>query len=124
MTSSQPSLDTVFDLLADQHRRYGLYYLADTEADDETALDVAEIAAQPVEWDQTWDLLDHAETTDRQEHVRINLYRDSSYSSVSPSCLKIPACRSTAGVLGVYRLQCDLSPSPEIPPRVQSVGFH
>lgn len=50
---AQPSLDAVFELLADRRRRYALYHLA--EVGEDRALDVEDVAARVAEWEREWD---------------------------------------------------------------------
>lgn len=87
MTPDQPSLDAVFELLADRRRRYALYYLA--EVGEDRALDVEDVAARVAEWEREWDSAGGAADstgdepgatdsapTDRQERVRVDLHHN------------------------------------------------
>lgn len=74
MNAPQPSLDAVFDLLVNPHRRYVLYSLA--EADDELVLKLENIADQAVAWEREWDTSESSETTDRQKQIHIDLHHN------------------------------------------------
>lgn len=73
MNQPEPSLDTVFDLLANRRRRYVLYCLAD--GDEETVLKVEEIAAQIASWEREWNATASEDAAARRT-VRIDLHHN------------------------------------------------
>lgn len=73
MNQPEPSLDTVFGLLANRRRRYVLYYLADE--DEETVVRVEEVAAQIASWEREWNATASEDAAARRT-VRIDLHHN------------------------------------------------
>lgn len=71
MNAPQPSLDTVFELLANQRRRYILYYLDEIET---PVVRLDDLTDQLVEWERDWENRDTNDTADHWETVRIDLH--------------------------------------------------
>lgn len=74
MNSSQPSLDALFDALADRRRRYVLYYLAAVE--DEAVLAVEDIAERVESWEREWDAAERRESVDGGRAIRVDLHHN------------------------------------------------
>ena len=74
MSPTRPSLDTVFELLADRRRRYVLYCLA--AAGENRVLTVEDVVDRVTEWEREWDDDRDSERADRRERVRIDLHHD------------------------------------------------
>lgn len=75
MSSTHPSLDTVFELLANRRRRFVLYYLAMVE-DEAAILKVEDIVTQLREWERKWTEAESSEARESQESVRIDLHHN------------------------------------------------
>ncbi|WP_435175134.1 DUF7344 domain-containing protein [Halorussus sp. AFM4] len=80
MSQTRPSLDTVFELLADRRRRYALYCLA--AVGEDRVLDLDDVAARVAEWEREWEASGDGEDAgdsdsgDRRERVRVDLHHN------------------------------------------------
>lgn len=71
MTTTDPSLDAVFELLAARRRRYLLYYLEDEDAEPVVELD--DLADRISAWEEEWTDEDAVET-DSPDAIRDDLH--------------------------------------------------
>ena len=74
MSPTRPSLDTVFELLAERRRRFVLYCLA--EAGENRVLTLDDVVDQVTEWEREWNADRGSDSPDRRERVRIDLHHD------------------------------------------------
>lgn len=69
----QPSLDRLFELLADRRCRYTLYYLEEVTS---PVVTLDELADQLVVWEREWDNYESSVDDDHRENVCIDLHHN------------------------------------------------
>lgn len=70
MATSQ-KLDVMLRTLADNRRRYVLYYLEDV---DKTAVELTEVTEQLVRWEREWDGTTDLSQSKHREHMQVDLH--------------------------------------------------